>query len=144
MDTWLLLRNIEYNGERNRTIVVLKSRGMEHSNQVREFIMTDAGIDLVDIYNGNEQVLTGTARVARENRDRAAVESHKREKERRSRKLERDLKLINARIEALQAEALAASQEADLVNIEESLRLEHITNNSTAMSKLRDPSKRKR
>ena len=50
MDTWLLLRNVEFNGERNRTILVLKSRGMSHSNQVREFVLSDKGIDLVDVY----------------------------------------------------------------------------------------------
>ena len=52
MDTWLLLRNVEFNGERNRTIYVLKSRGMSHSNQVREFVLSDKGIDLVDVYIG--------------------------------------------------------------------------------------------
>jgi hypothetical protein len=53
MDTWLLLHNVEFNGERNRTLYVLKSRGMAHSNQVREFGLSDAGIDLVDAYLGN-------------------------------------------------------------------------------------------
>ena len=52
MDTWLLLRNVEFTGERNRTIFVRKSRGMAHSNQVREFVLSDKGIDLVDVYLG--------------------------------------------------------------------------------------------
>jgi circadian clock protein KaiC len=73
MDTWLLLRNVEFNGERNRTIYVLKSRGMAHSNQVREFVLSNKGIDLVDVSLGAERVLTGTARVAQEELERAAA-----------------------------------------------------------------------
>jgi circadian clock protein KaiC len=72
MDVWLLLRNTELNGERNRTLYVLKARGMAHSNQVREFILSDAGIDLVEIYRDGERVLTGSARTARQARDHAA------------------------------------------------------------------------
>ena len=142
MDTWLLLRNIEYNGERNRTLVVLKSRGMDHSNQVREFIMTKKGIDLIDVYAGSDQVLTGSARIAQQNRERAAAEVSKLASERRSREIAQDLRLIEARIEALNAEALAASQEAEFINIEENIKLEHTARNTRAMSELRDLSKR--
>jgi circadian clock protein KaiC len=142
MDTWLVLKNIEYNGERNRTLVVLKSRGMEHSNQVREFMMTNKGIELVDIYAGNEQVLTGTARIARENRERAAAVAVKRERARRSRKLDHELKLLNTRIELLKARAAALSEEEDLVNIEEDERLDSMARNSTNMSRLRGHSRR--
>ena len=62
MDSWLLLTNVAHNGERTRTLQVLKSRGMPHSNQVREFVFTDDGVDLVDVYLHGDQVLTGTAR----------------------------------------------------------------------------------
>ena len=68
MDTWLLLMNQEHNGERTRTLQVLKSRGMAHSNQVREFVFSDHGIDLVDIFISDDRVLTGTARIARQAR----------------------------------------------------------------------------
>ena len=61
MDVWMLLRNTENNGERNRTIFVLKARGMSHSNQVREFILSDRGIDLVDVYLGREGMLATIA-----------------------------------------------------------------------------------
>jgi circadian clock protein KaiC len=61
MDTWLLQKNIEVGGERNRALYVLKSRGMEHSNQIREFVLTDDGLRLLDIYLGPEGVLTGSA-----------------------------------------------------------------------------------
>ncbi len=63
MDTWILLRDIEINGERNRGIYVLKSRGMPHSNQIREFVFTHDGIQLIDVYTGSGNVLTGTARI---------------------------------------------------------------------------------
>ncbi len=52
VDNWLLLRNVEANGERNRLLFVLKSRGTAHSNQVREFVLTDHGIELVEVYVG--------------------------------------------------------------------------------------------
>ncbi len=87
MDVWLLLRNTEHNGERNRTIYVLKSRGMSHSNQIREFILSDAGIDLVDVYLGNDRVLTGTARVAQGAEDRAAAEVRQQDHQRKLRQL---------------------------------------------------------
>ena len=73
MDTWILLRHIESNGERNRGIWVLKSRGMAHSNQIREFVFTEHGIELVDVYLGAEGVLTGTARAAQEAKETAAA-----------------------------------------------------------------------
>jgi len=73
MDTWLLLRDIEAGGERNRGLYLLKSRGMAHSNQIREFLLTDKGIDLVDVYSGPEGVLTGTARHTQVAREEAAA-----------------------------------------------------------------------
>jgi circadian clock protein KaiC len=71
-DTWLLLRNVESNGERNRLLYVLKSRGTAHSNQVREFVLTDHGIELAGVYVGPEGVLTGSARFSQEIGDRDA------------------------------------------------------------------------
>jgi circadian clock protein KaiC len=66
VDAWLSLRDIEYNGERNRAIYIMKSRGMYHSNQVREFMITDNGLKLVNVFVGPEGVLTGSAREAQE------------------------------------------------------------------------------
>ena len=66
VDTWLLLRTIETNGQRNRGLYVLKSRGMAHSNQIREFVLSDNGIELLDAYQGPSGVLTGSARQAQE------------------------------------------------------------------------------
>ena len=71
LDTWLL-RNVESNGERNRLLFVLKSRGSAHSNQVREFVLTDHGVELVDVYVGSAGVVTGSARTTQEARERDA------------------------------------------------------------------------
>ena len=73
VDTWLLLRNVETNGEHNRLLFVRKSRGSAHSNQVREFVLTDHGVELLDVYVGPGGLLTGKARLAQEAADRVAA-----------------------------------------------------------------------
>jgi circadian clock protein KaiC len=115
MDTWIVLKNVEYNGERNRTLMVLKSRGMKHSNQVREFIMTDQGIDLVDVYLGADRVLTGSARIAQAESERAAGELRRLNYEQRQAEMEVKRKAIEAQIAALSAESAAASAESELL-----------------------------
>ena len=116
MDTWLLLRNEEYSGERNRTIFVLKSRGMPHSNQVREFVLSNDGIDLVDVLLSGDRVLTGRARTAQSERDGIDLTTRKEDHHRALRQLESKQKTIDAQIAALQAEAevvtLAFNQES--------------------------------
>lgn len=111
MDTWLLLRNVEFNGERNRTIYVLKSRGMAHSNQVREFVLSEKGIDLVDVYLGAERVLTGTARVAQEELERAAAALRQEDHRRKLSQHASRQKAIEAQIAALRSEAEMESAE---------------------------------
>ncbi len=122
MDTWLLLRNVEFTGERNRTIFVRKSRGMAHSNQVREFVLSDKGIDLVDVYLGGDRVLTGSARIAREAQERAAATLREQDHERKLRQLESKRKAIEAQIAALQAEAEAETEEVHFVIAQETLQ----------------------
>lgn len=70
IDTWLFLRDIEVDGERNRGLYVLKSRGMEHSNKIREFLITNEGVKLQNVYIGPDGVLTGSARVAQEAKEK--------------------------------------------------------------------------
>lgn len=113
MDTWLLVRNIEYNGERNRTLYVLKSRGMHHSNQVREFLLSGTGIDLVDVYLGSDRVLTGSARLAQAAQERAAASLRRRDHERRQRELGAKRQALEAQVSSirLQLEALDAETE---------------------------------
>lgn len=73
IDTWLLVRDIELGGERNRGLYVLKSRGMKHSNQIREFVITPQGVDLLDVYVGPEGVFAGSMRAAQEAREQRAA-----------------------------------------------------------------------
>lgn len=111
MDVWLLLRNHEQNGERNRTIYALKARGMSHSNQVREFILSDDGIDLVEVYLGPDGVLTGSSRISQEAAARAASGRQREEHERKLRRIEIRRKTIEAQISVLEAEAQAEADE---------------------------------
>jgi circadian clock protein KaiC len=104
VDTWLLLRDIELNGERNRALYVLKSRGMRHSNQLREFLLTDKGIDLLDVYVGPEGVLTGSSRAVLEAREKAAGLATRQELERKERDRARKREALEARISALRKE----------------------------------------
>jgi len=104
MDTWILLKNIDSQGERNRGLYVLKSRGMAHSNQVREFVITDKGIDLIDVYVGPGGVFTGTARITREAEEKEATLIRDEEVSFKKRELERKRKALDARITTLHAE----------------------------------------
>src|SRR6202040_3923482 len=87
-DTWILLRDVELNGERNRCLYVLKSRGMAHSNQLREFTMSDKGIQLIPAYIGPSGVLTGSSRVAQEAKEKAEGRARKQEAERKKQEVE--------------------------------------------------------
>ena len=104
MDTWLLLKAIEVGGERNRALYVLKSRGMEHSNQIREFLLTNDGLRLLDVYLGPEGVLTGAARVSQEGREKAAGLFRQQQMEGRGRELDRKRQIFEARMTMLRAE----------------------------------------
>ena len=73
IDTWILLRDIELGGECNCGMYILKSRGTAHSNQIREFIISDKGLDIQEVYIGQEGVLTGSMRLAQEAREKVAV-----------------------------------------------------------------------
>ncbi|HEY7089517.1 MAG TPA: circadian clock protein KaiC [Tepidisphaeraceae bacterium] len=112
MDTWLLLRDIEINGERNRGLYLLKSRGMPHSNQIREFLLTDQGIKLIDVYVGTSGVLTGSARRAQEAQETAAAVVRQRATARKVREVDRKRIAMEAQIAAIRA--AFAAEEAEL------------------------------
>jgi circadian clock protein KaiC len=104
IDTWLLLRDIEIGGERNRGLYILKSRGMSHSNQIREFRLTDHGIELLDVYVGPEGVLTGSARLSQEAKNNAEQLLRQQEIERKKFGLELKRAAAEAHIVVLQSE----------------------------------------
>ncbi len=115
IDTWVLLRDIEINGERNRGLYILKSRGMAHSNQIREVLLNDRGIELVDVYLGSGGVLTGSARAAQEAKEKAEARDYQTGVERRMREQERKQKVLRAKIEALRAEYDVESEELQIM-----------------------------
>jgi len=104
MDSWLLLQDFEGNGERNRVLYVLKARGMAHSNQIREFLISDRGIDLVDAYIGPSGVLTGSARVAQEDLEKAAVLATQQEAAQLKREVERKHTALERKISGLRSD----------------------------------------
>jgi circadian clock protein KaiC len=118
MDAWLLVKNIEYNGERNRGLYILKARGIAHSNQVREFLLTDHGIQLVDAYIGSEGVLMGSARSSQLAREKAAEADRKLGVERKQRELRRKQELYEAQLIALKGQ-YETERDAILREVEE-------------------------
>ncbi len=137
IDTWLLLRDIELNGERNRGLYILKSRGMAHSNQIQEFLLTNQGIDLIDIYTGSGEVLTGSARVAREAAENAGEVVCRREVERRLREQERKRKALETKIAALRAQFDVETEEVNLMAEEEQKRQAVLAKDRLKMGQLR-------
>ena len=141
MDTWLLLRDIELGGERNRGLYVLKSRGMAHSNQIREFLLSDHGIDVVDAYLGPGGVLTGSARVAQEAQERVEELWHQQETARRKQELERKRRSLTMQIDSLNAEITAAAAELKIISAEENKRSSLAADVRRAMGRLRKADK---
>jgi len=112
IDTWILVKNMEGNGERNRALYVLKSRGMAHSNQIREFLITGQGIELADVYVGEQGVLTGSARSAQEAKERSEATKRHDDLEQRRVNLARRRESVEAQTATLWREYDA---EADIV-----------------------------
>jgi circadian clock protein KaiC len=137
IDTWMLVRDIEVSGERNRGLYVLKARGMNHSNQIREFLLSNKGIKLVEVYLGPSGMLTGSARVALEEQERDASVRQTDENELKLAQLEHRRKAMEAHIEALRAEF-----EADSAGVKKTVSLENkrekkMIDNQAAMAKSR-------
>jgi circadian clock protein KaiC len=103
MDTWLYLTNLQANGERNRGLYILKLRGMHHSNQIREFLITADGVQLIVPYLGSEGVLTGSARLAQEAKEKAEAVQRQQELERRKLAFERRRRALELQIAELEA-----------------------------------------
>ncbi|HEU4993840.1 MAG TPA: circadian clock protein KaiC [Gemmatimonadaceae bacterium] len=141
VDTWMFVRDIELHGERNRGIFVLKSRGMKHSNQIREFIIDDTGIRIVPAYLGIEGVLTGSARAAQEIRERELAAIRSFEAQKRQRQLDVKRAAIEAQIAALRADLVAAETEFRAVDADEERQIEAIeeAQRTIARSRLASP-----
>jgi circadian clock protein KaiC len=113
IDTALVVRTLEGNGEHNRVLSVLKSRGMAHSNQVREFLLTDRGIELADVYVGPHGVLTGSARSAQEAQEQSDAVVEQKDLQQRRDNLERERQSVEARVAALWREFNDESEAVD-------------------------------
>jgi len=137
MDTWLLLQVLEGSGERNRGLYILKSRGMEHSNQVREYRLTDNGATLLDVYVGSGGVLTGAGRVAQESREKAETLERNLEIERKQRDIERKKAVIEAQIAALRTSFEAEKEDLERAIARETLHQKALVEETLEMARSR-------
>jgi circadian clock protein KaiC len=122
VDTWLSVRDLEGVGERNRGLSILKARGMSHSNQVREFIVTDHGIQLLDVIIGPAGIITGAGRFTQRIQEEAQRVVKQHESARRDRELERKRRVLEATIANLRTEFETVEEELRRVSHEEHLR----------------------
>lgn len=124
VDAWLLVKDIELNGERNRGVYIMKSRGMKHSNQVREFIITDKGLNLVNVYLGPDGILTGSAREAQQLNELTDNVLRTHALSRKDVEIERKRKVLEAKIATLQEEFESIQDELNKTYIEDGLKNE--------------------
>ena len=137
MDSWLFLRDMEIGGERNRGLYILKSRGTAHSNQIREFLLTDQGVDLVDVYIGPGGVLTGTARKTQEAQEKAEFVKREQEASSTRRTLEVKRKNLEARIAELRAEFENEKREIEKGLVEDEQREQILAQDRKNMARFR-------
>lgn len=137
VDAWLLVRDIESNGERNRGMYIMKSRGMKHSNQVREFVITDSGLDLVDVYLGADGVLTGSAREAQELIEATGRVLRTHALNRKDLEIQRKRKVLEAKIASLQEEFESVQDELNKSYVEEDLKKEILEKNRKQLTQTR-------
>lgn len=137
MDTWIDLKSIETNGERNRTIEIIKARGMYHSNQVREFKLTNSGIKLIDIYLGPSGMLTGAARLSQISKEKAEKLASEQEIERKQREFKQKRRSIEAQIKELNTQLEAEKLELEQIIEQKKLNEESIEYERNIISKIR-------
>jgi circadian clock protein KaiC len=124
IDAWISLRNLEQAGERTRSLYVLKARGMRHSNQIREFLLTDRGADLQDVYVGPDGILVGSARAAQEMQDRVFAAASRRDVAQKKGELLRKQKAFAARVAELEAAYAAEAHDIKEAIVQEEGRLQ--------------------
>jgi circadian clock protein KaiC len=137
MDAWLLVKNVESNGERNRGLYILKARGIAHSNQVREFRLTDHGMELLDAYVGPDGVLMGSARAAQAARDSALAIQREEARQRKHTELQRKQHLYEAQMAALKGQ-YESDRDALLKELEQEQQRENVAaNQRVEMARIR-------
>lgn len=134
VDAWISVRDLESNGERNRGLYIMKSRGMKHSNQVREFVITDHGLELVDVYLSEDGVLIGSAREAKQLDEVTGIELRTYAGTRRDREIARKKTVLEAKIASLHEEFESVKDELNRTHLEEELRKEIMEKNRTALT----------
>jgi circadian clock protein KaiC len=137
VDSWLSINDIEMNGERNRGLYIMKSRGMKHSNQVREFQITDEGLKLVDVYLGPDGILTGSARETQILLEETGHILHSNALNRKDRELLRKRKLLQDKINSLTTEFESTEEELNKVYVEEEIKREMMNKTRQKVSDLR-------
>ncbi len=137
VDAWILVRDIETNGERNRGIYMMKSRGMKHSNQVREFIMTDKGIEIMDVMLGPDGVLIGSARIAQQLNIDTGKELKEHALSRKDKEIYRKRMVLEAKIVSLKEEFESVQDELNKAYLEDDLKKEIMERNSKQLSEQR-------
>jgi circadian clock protein KaiC len=137
VDAWISVRDIETSGERNRALYIMKSRGMKHSNQVREFVITDKGLNLVEVYLGQDGILIGSAREAQQLNEVTGVELRNHALSRKDREVDRKRKVLEAKIASLQEEFDSVQEELNKSYLEEDLRKQIMEKNRIALSQKR-------
>lgn len=137
VDAWLLVKDIEANGERNRGLYVMKSRGMKHSNQVREFVISNEGLELVDVYLGPQGVLTGSAREAQQLQEVTGLALRDHAVSRKDREIERKRLVLESTISTLREEFESVQEELNKIYIEDELRKEILEKNRDQLTRNR-------
>jgi circadian clock protein KaiC len=138
VDAWIQVRDIEGNGERNRGIYIMKSRGMSHSNQVREFVITSKGLKLVDVYLGPDGILVGSAREAQELQEYTGKELRNYAVSRKDQAIERKKLVLEAKIASLKEEFESVQEELSKTFIEDQLKKEILEKNREQLTNNRN------
>lgn len=142
IDTWINLRFLENNIEFNRGISVIKSRGMAHSNQIREYLLTDHGMEILDVYLGSSGgLLMGSSRATQEAKEMAEAVAQSQNTARKKRELETKLKALDAQITALSSEFEMQKEELNKLTSEDELRSKLIAKEKSEMARIRKADK---
>jgi circadian clock protein KaiC len=137
VDAWVLVRDIEFNGERNRGLYVMKSRGMKHSNQVREFVITNHGLNLIDVYLGPDGILTGSARQQQMLLEQTGEAIRSSAVGRKDREILRKRQVLEAKIASLNSEFESVEEELNKVYMEEELKKQILETNREEVTRIR-------